>query len=58
MTIIIIIDVVWFRPYEFENIAFENTNVFGFFDMRIQIVPLFYSEGEKEFLKKSCFVRS
>ena len=58
MTIIIIIDVVWFRPYEFENIAFENTNVFGFFDMRIQIVPLFYSEGKKEFLKKSCFVRS
>ena len=26
--------------------------------MQVQIVSLFYSRGKKEFLKKSCFVRS
>ena len=46
-----IIDVIWFRPYEFLNIAFENTHAFGFSDMRVQIVPLFYSRGEKVFKK-------
>ena len=50
-----IIDVIWFRP---KNIAFENTNAFGFSDLWVQIVILFYSRGEKKFLKKSCFVES
>ena len=53
-----IVDVIWFRPYEFENIVFENTNTFGFSDMQVQIVPLFYSRRKNEFLKMSCFVRS
>ena len=32
-----IIEVIWFRPYEFQNIAFENTNAFAFSDMQVQI---------------------
>ena len=52
------IDIIWFRPNKLGNLAFENTNAFGFSDLWIQIVPLFYSRGEKEFLKKLCFVRS
>ena len=48
-----IIDVIWFRLYEFENIAFEITNAFGFSDMRVQILPFFYSQGEKGVFKKS-----
>ena len=47
--IMTIIDV---RLYEFWNIVFENTNAFGFSDMRVQIVPLFYSRGEKAVFKK------
>ena len=42
-----IIAVIWFRLYEFQNIAFENTNAFAFSDMWVQIVPLFYSGEEK-----------
>ena len=53
-----IIDVVWFRSYKFQNAASENANAFRFSDFRVQIVPLFYSEGKQEFFKKSCFVRS
>ena len=50
--IMTIIDV---RLYEFWNIVFENTNAFGFSDMRVQIVPLFYSRGEKRVFKKVMF---
>ena len=50
--IMTIIDV---RLYEFWNIVFENTNAFGFSDMRVQIVPLFYSRGEKGVFKKVMF---
>ena len=50
-----IIDVVWFRPNEFQNIAFENANAFGFSDLRVQIVPLFYSQGEKRIFRKIMF---
>ena len=50
--IMTIIDV---RLYEFWNIVFENTNAFGFSDMRVQIVPLFYSQGEKGVFKKVMF---
>ena len=46
-----IIDAIWFRPYEFQNKTFENTNAFRFTGLRVQFVPLFYS------LKKSSFVR-
>ena len=49
------IDVIWFRPYEFLNIDFENANAFGFSDMRVQVVPFFYSRGEIGVFKKSCF---
>ena len=48
-----IVDVIWFTPNEFQNMAFENTNVLGFSDLQVQIVPLFYSRGEKN----SCFVK-
>ena len=50
-----IIDVIWFRPHEFQNIAFENTNAFEFSDIRVPIVPLFYSQGEKAVFKKVMF---
>ena len=50
-----IIDLVWFRPNEFQNIAFENANSFGFSDLRVQIVPLFYSPGEKRIFRKAMF---
>ena len=33
------------------KIGFENTDAFGFSDMRVQVVPLFYSRGEKSFQK-------
>ena len=37
----------------FWNIFFENTNAFGFSDLRDQIVPLFYSLSQKRVFKKS-----
>ena len=49
------IDVIWFRPYEFLNIDFENTNAFGFSDMRVQVVPLFYSRREKGVFENVMF---
>ena len=50
-----IIDVIWFRPNEIQNIIFENSNPFGFSDLWVQIVPLFYGRGEKQFFKKVMF---
>ena len=47
-----IIDVIWFRPNEFQNIAFESTYAFGFSHLRFHIVPLFYSGEEKRVFKK------
>ena len=50
------IDVIWFRLYEFcSNIAFENSNASRFSDMQVQIVPPFYSLGEKRVFKKVMF---
>ena len=51
-----ITDLIWFSPNEFQNIAFENTNAFEFSDLRVPIVPVFYSRGEKTVFKKvmSC----
>ena len=49
------IDVTCFRPYEFLKIAFENTNAFGFSDIRVHS---FIVDGKKEFFKKPYFVRS
>ena len=50
-----IIDIIWFRPNEFLNIAFENTNAIGFSDFRVQIVPLICSRKEKREFKKVMF---
>ena len=50
-----IINVIWFRSKNFKILLFENTNAFGFFDMWVQIVPLFYSRGEKNIFQK-CHV--
>ena len=51
-----ITDLIWFSPNEFQNIAFENTNAFGFSESRL--FQSFIVEEKKQFLKKSCLVRS
>ena len=50
------IDDIWFKPYDFQNIAFENIDA-----VRLSGSRIFYSfiiEGKKEFLKMSCFMQS
>ena len=50
------IDDIWFKPYDFQNIAFENIDA-----VRLSGSRIFYSfiiEGKKEFLKMSCFIQS
>ena len=45
-----ITDLIWFSPNEFQNIAFENTNAFGFSESRL--FQSFIVEEKKQFLKK------
>ena len=49
---------IWFGPNEFQNIAFENTNAFGFSDLHSRLFHSFIAEGKKDFFKKLCFIQS